>query len=103
MLGREVIKGKECVLIIDQALDRLWIFSAIFLGKDSDRCPCRSPVWREPDFHQIPLHRWMHGLGNLVENVAGLVHPTALMARFGMNFFERLPEAKSAVAHRQLR
>ena len=37
VLGGEVEKGEQLVLILDQALDRLVVFRALFLGKDVDR------------------------------------------------------------------
>ena len=52
------------------------------------------------DLAQVGLHRGLHGFRDLIEHVAGLVQPAALVSRAGIELVERLPEAKGAVADR---
>ena len=48
MLGWEVEKGEQPVTILHQALDRLVVFRAVFLGKDVDRLLGGRPIGRRP-------------------------------------------------------
>ena len=52
---------------------------------------------------QAPLGFLLQTLGQLVQDVARLVNPAALLAGAWVDLAERLPEAERAVAERQLR
>src|SRR5437763_8955742 len=64
--------------------------------------PSRGPA-RRPDLAQVRLGRRLNGLGQLVEDIGGLVHGAALMPGRRRHLLERLPKAKRAVAGGQFR
>ena len=64
----------------------------------------RHPSWFRPSrCLQAPLGFLLQTLGQLVQDVARLVNPAALLAGAWVDLAERLPEAERAVAERQLR
>ena len=56
----------------------------------------------QPDVLQVPLGLGLEGLGQLVQNVAGLVQPAALFARRAVALAQGLPEAGRPVSDGQL-
>ena len=58
---------------------------------------CVVPGLGHPDLLESTLCLRVPALGQLVEHVGGLVHPTALAAGPGPHFLDRLPEAERAV------
>lgn len=72
------------------------------------RNPTSTAAWAAarvgaPDLAQVDLHGALHGLRHLVEPVAGLVHPAALVPRARIDFLKSHPEAEGPVAHSQFR
>ena len=103
MLGREVVEGEQRLAVLLQALGRLVVLDLVALD---ERVECGFGVGlrlRHPDLLQSPLGLPLLAYGEFVEDVGGLVHPAALLARLGPNFAERFPEAKRAIGDGQLR
>ena len=82
MLGREVEEGEQLVAILHQAVDRLVVFRAVFLGKDVDRLLGGRPIRRRPDLAQVMLDLALDRFRHLVEHVRCLVHRAPLVAGF---------------------
>ena len=90
-------------VFFDQAGDGPGVFGRIVLGEDHHRGFGARAVFGQPDFAQIPMRVRLKGLRQLVEHVQGLVLPTPLVAGRGKGFVQGLPEAKRAVANRDIR
>ena len=103
VLGREVVEGEQRVPVLGQALGGAGIFRPVLLDEDVNRglgrCPGRGAV----DLAQVRLHGPLHGFRHLVEHVAGLVEPAALVPGARIDLVQRFPEAECAVADRDLR
>ena len=102
VLCREVVEGEQSIAIFDQAFDRLLVFD----GVDFDECvECDESILLglgHPDLLQCALGLCLLALRQLVQNIGGLVHPTALAAGLWPNFLERLPEPECTIGNREL-
>ena len=90
------------------------VLSAEPLAQPPDRMPVNGVEGRaerllgpilglgQPDVLQVPLGLGLEGLGQLVQNVAGLVQPAALFARRAVALAQGLPEAERSVSDGQL-
>ena len=74
VLGGEIVEGEQRVAVLGQALHRLGVLGRVLLHKYVQGGLRRGPIRRHPDLPQVLLHRRLHGLGNLVQHVGGLVH-----------------------------
>ena len=63
----------------------------------------RGPGFGHPDLMEIVLRPRLDGLGQLVQDVAALVHPAALFARLSVDLAEGGSEAERSITNRKLR
>src|ERR1700730_15128265 len=96
VLSREVVEGKQRVAILDQALDSLVVFDAPGFGEGVERGECILLGLGHPDLLERTLGLRLLALGQLVQDIGGLVHPTALAACPRPHLLDRLPEAEGA-------
>src|ERR1700719_3932734 len=94
VLSREVVEGKQRVAILDQALDSLVVFDAPGFDEGVERGECILLGLGHPDLLERTLGLRLLALGQLVQDIGGLVHPTALAARPRPHLLDRLPEAE---------
>src|ERR1700719_2035834 len=97
MLCREVVEGEQSIAVFGQAFDRLLVFNVVDFD---ERVECDESILLgpgHPDLLQCALGLCLLALRQLVQNICGLVHPTALAARLWPNLLERLPEPECTV------
>src|ERR1700704_5953669 len=94
VLSREVVEGKQRVAILDQALDSLVVFDAPGLDEGVERGERILLGLGHPDLLERPLGLRLLALGQLVQDIGGLVYPTALAACPRPPLLGRLPEAE---------
>src|ERR1700675_433603 len=102
MLCREVVEGEQSIAVFGQAFDRLLVFNVVDFD---ERVECDESILLgpgHPDLLQCALGLCLLALRQLVQNICGLVHPTALAARLWPNLLERLPEPECTVGNREL-
>src|ERR1700726_2578383 len=80
VLSREVVEGKQRVAILDQALDSPVVFDAPGFDEGVERGECILLGLGHPDLLERALGLRLLALGQLVQDIGGLVHPTALAA-----------------------
>src|SRR5258705_12494541 len=102
VLSREVVEGKQRVAILDQALDSLVVFDAPSFDEGVERGECILLGLGHPNLLERTLGLRLLALGQLVQDIGGLVHPKALAAGPRPNLRDPLPEAGGAVADPQL-
>src|SRR3981081_2017770 len=102
VLSREVVEGKQRVAILDQALDSLVVFDAPGFDEGVERGECILLGLGHPDLLERTLGLRLLALGQLVQDIGGLVHPTALAACPRPHLLDRLPEAEGAAGDREL-
>src|ERR1700719_3436108 len=102
VLSREVVEGKQRVAILDQALDSLVVFDAPGFDEGVERGEFILLGLGHPDLLERTLGLRLLALGQLVQDIGGLVHPTALAACPWPHLLDRLPEAEGAVGDREL-
>src|SRR6202023_321701 len=102
VLSREVVEGKQRVAILDQALDSRVVFDAPGFDEGVERGECILLGLGHPDLLECTLGLRLLALGQLVQDIGGLVHPTALAACPRPHLLDRLPEAEGAVGDREL-
>src|SRR4030088_905033 len=102
VLSREVVEGKQRVAILDQALDSLVVFDAPGFDEGVERGECMVLGRGDSDLLARTLCLRLLALGQLVQDIGGLVHPTALAARPRPHLLDRLPEADGTVGDREL-
>src|SRR3981189_1878896 len=78
VLSREVVEGKQRVAILDQALDSLVVFDAPSFDEGVERGECILLGLGHPNLLERTLGLRLLALGQLVQDIGGLVHPTAL-------------------------
>src|SRR3979490_2236243 len=100
--SRKVVEGKQRVAILDQALDSLVVFDAPDLDEGVERGEGILLGLGHPDRLERTLGLRLLALGQLVQDIGGLVHPTALAARPRPHLLDRPPETAVAVADRAL-
>ena len=103
VLGGEVVEGEQHVAILGQALDRLVVLRAVDFRESIERGLGVLPGLGHPDVLKRPLGFGLQALRQPVEDIGGLVHPAALLARLRPDLGERLPEAERAVGDGELR
>ena len=97
MLGGKVVERQHRLAVLDQACGRLVVLDGAGLDEGVEGAVCVVPGLGHPDLLESTLCLRVLALGQLVEHVGGLVHPTALAAGPGPHFLDRLPEAERAV------
>src|ERR1700704_5568920 len=102
VLSREVVEGKQRVAILDQALDSLVVFDAPSFDEGVERGERILLGLGRPDLLERTLGLRLLALGQLVQDIGGLAHPTALAACPRPHPLDRLPEAEGAVGDREL-
>src|ERR1700732_2386316 len=102
VLSRKVVESKQRVAILDQALDSLVVFDAPGFDEGVECGECILPGLGHPDLLERTLGLRLLALGQLVQDIGGLVHPTALAACPRPHLLDRLPEAEGAVGDREL-
>src|ERR1700732_2089593 len=102
VLSREVVEGKQRVAILDQALDSLVVFDAPSFEEGVERGECILLGLGHPNLLERTLGLRLLALGQLVQDIGGLVHPTALAAHPRPHLLDRLPEAEGTVGDREL-
>ena len=102
MLCWKIKEGHQLVAVFLQTNGRLRIFWLIHFDKQIESffsirfCLCL------PNVMQRLFGLRLAGLGQAVEYVHRLVHPTTLLAGLGIDFIQRRPEPHGAIANRQL-
>jgi hypothetical protein len=81
MLGGKVVEGEQRVTIFGKALGCFFAFAAVGLDEDVESGFGGAPCLRHPDVVQRTLNLAVQAVGQLVEHVGGLVHPTTLRSR----------------------
>src|SRR3984893_5431310 len=102
VLSWEVVEGKQRVAILDQALDSLVVFDAPGFDEGVECGECNLLGLGHPNLLERTLGLRLLALGQLVQDIGGLVHPTALAACPRPHLLDRLPEAEGAVGDREL-
>lgn len=74
VLGREVVEGEEHVAVLGQAGTGLLVFGAVLLQEVAAGFPGLPVGLRESDLVKVGLGLRLQSLGELVEDVGGLVH-----------------------------
>src|SRR6202022_4271886 len=95
VLSREVVEGKQRVAILDQALDSLVVFDAPGFGEGVERGEWILLGRGHPDLLERTLGLRLLALGQLVQDIGGLGHPTALAACPRPHLLDRLPRLRS--------
>ena len=98
MFGREVVEGEQRVPVLFQAFGALLVFDGIGLDEGIERRLGVLPRFGHPDVLQHALGLGLLALGQLVENVSGLMHPASLLTGPRPDFADRLPEAERAIS-----
>src|SRR5216684_3950632 len=100
MLGGEIEESNQTFPLSSKRLDRLWVLGLILRLETR---ACGLAVGAALGVHHLvqrALGARLQPLGQLVEHVAELVTPAALLAGFGPDLTRRRPESQRAVAHR---
>jgi hypothetical protein len=101
MHGWKVVEGKQVLAVLLQALCRLGILVTVGVEERVKGLLRLVAAFSHPDLVNA-LGLRLETLGELVQHVSRLVHPTALMACLAVDFGERLPQAQSAIADGEL-
>src|SRR5205807_10613987 len=96
VLSREVVEGKQRVAILDQALDSLVVFDAPGFDEGVERGECIVLGRGHPDLLERTLGLRLLALGQLVQDIGGLVYLTALAACPRRRLLLPLPAAEGA-------
>ena len=94
---RKVVEGEQRVPVLLQAFDSLLAFDGIGLAEGVERRLGVLARSSHPDVLQHALGLGLLALGQLVENVGGLMHPASLLTGLGPDLADRLPEAERAI------
>src|ERR1700687_2800090 len=97
VLSREVVEGKQRVAILDQALDSLVVFDAPSFDEGVERGECILLGLGHPDLLERTLGLRLLALGQLVQDIGGLVHPTRVLGHTSLTACQQ-PGAPSAPA-----
>src|SRR5690554_995961 len=103
MCGREVVEGEQLLSILHQAVDGLRVLLLVRRDEPIERLLSIPAAVSLPDLVQRRLRFRLLRLRQLVEDVHGLVDPTALCARRRKYLGQGGPEAHCAVSHTELR
>src|SRR5665213_1852157 len=98
VFGRKVIKRKQRIAILDQALDRLVVFYAPGFDEGVE---CHEGILLglgHPDLLERTLGFRLLALRQLVQDIGSLVHPAALSARLWPHFLETASRVRLAFA-----
>src|SRR6056297_268831 len=101
VLGRKVVEREQLVSIIDQAFAGLWVFR---LERVDEQIEGGMRILAGLGLPYVVQHFPGFGLGALgkvIEHIAALMHPAALLAGCRENVFQRRPEAHGTIARSQ--
>src|SRR3954468_3898710 len=98
-----MVEGEQGLGVLYQACNRLVVLDPVDLDKGVEGDQRLLFGLGQPDVLERALGLPLQALGQLVQDVDGLVYPTALAARLGPALFKGLPEAGGAVGDRKLR
>ena len=102
VLGGEVEESEQRFPVLGQTGDRLVVLGGVFVGEHIDRRLGRRAGRRAINLAKVDLHVELDGEGDFVQHVGGLVNPTPLVPGARKDLLDRLPEAKRAVADREV-
>src|ERR1700682_6549153 len=97
VLSREVVEGKQRVAILDQALDSLVVFDAPGFDEGVERGECILLGLGHPDLLERTPGLRLLALGQLVQDIGGLGHPTRVLGHTSSTACQK-PRAPSATA-----
>ena len=80
MLSRKVVERQQRLAILGQAGARLLIFCPILGNETIERLLGAGPAFGMVDLVQITLSLLLHRLGQIVQDVRGLVHPSTMQS-----------------------
>src|ERR1700704_3110553 len=103
VLGGKVVEGEQHVAILGQTFDRLVVLRTVDFRESIEGDRGVVPGLGHPDVLERPLGFALQTLRQFVEDVGSLVHPAALLARFGPDLGKRLPEAQRTFGDREFR
>ena len=81
MLGWEVVKGQQYGRVLSQALAFLGVLRTVRFEEQFERALCNFTRIGHPDLVQLFIRCWLQSLGKLVDDVATLTEPAALLKR----------------------
>lgn len=73
MLGRKVVEGQQLGAVLRETGDGSWILGRVLLFEQRHRLLSRLSALGHPDLVQVVLGLGTSGLGQVVENIRGLV------------------------------
>jgi len=100
--GRVVVKGQQCVPVLDQLGDSLVPFHAVGLFEEIEGGVGLGAGLGLPDVVQMALGFGLDGFGQRIEHVHGLVNPAPLFPGRGKHLPQRRPEPQGPVADGKL-
>src|SRR3954462_7904969 len=103
VLGGKIVEGEQCVAVLCEARDRLVVLDPVGLDKGVEGDQRLLFGLGHPDVLKGAFGLGLLALRQFVEDIGGLVHPTALAARLGPDLLKGLPETECAVGHREFR
>lgn len=103
MLSREVVKGQQLVPIFEKAFGGLWIFRLEYSDEQIEGGMRIFACLGLPNVVQHLLGFGLGSLGQVIQHIASLMHPTPLLAGRGKDLFQRRPESHDSVAGGQFR
>lgn len=103
MLGREVVEGQQFVSILDQAFGSLRVFRLESLNEQIEGSMGVVAGFGLPYIVQHFPGLGLGPLRKIIEHIAGLMHPAALLARGRIDFFQRRPEPHGTIARGESR
>ena len=98
VLGWEVVEGKQSFAVPGQVFDCLVVLGAVGLDEEVEGFLGIITGLGHPDVLEVRLGFALDALGQLVEHVSDLVHPTSLLAGLAVDPAQGLPEAERDTA-----
>ena len=92
MLGREIIECQQFIAVPEQAFGGIRVFRLEGVDEQIERGMCILAGLGLPYVMQHFLRLGLGSLGEIVQDIAGFVHPAPLLAGCRKNLFQRRPE-----------
>ena len=102
MLSWEVIEGQQHVAIFGQLAHGFVVFHAIGCDEDVKGRVGIHAGFGLPNIMQMTFGFGLHRLRHRVQNMTGLVEPTALFFRGPKDLAQRMPEPQSTIANSKI-